>query len=205
MSRRCLSPWLLASCTLLLALCVASTSFAVAVDRTIGVGFEQTLTAIPDAGGPGVGGVPDVSASGLVLQYWTRHVGLEAILGGRATAISGKPLAWATFLSLGAHYNVFRAPMVNLSAGVRVTTGLSRPINVATGNTKPMQIGFSVEAPLRAMFFLSDHFALTGAVGPVVIIGSSGGNPLNGLGDTTSFSLFRGGFSGGLGFVIFFR
>mgnify|MGYP006935333539 FL=1 len=204
MSRLTLRPWLFACSALLISGFVASSASAVATDGKVGIGYEQTLTALPEAGGTSAG-TPDVSASGLVLQYWTRNVGFEAILGGRSLIVSGRPLAWAGFLSLGAHYNVFRAPKVNLSTGFRVTMGLSRAVDSSTNVAESVHIGFSMEIPIRAMFFLSDHFALTGAVGPVVALGSAGGNPLTGLGDTTSFSLFRGGFSGGLGFVVFFR
>ena len=204
MSRPTFRAWFLACSALLIGLFAASSASAVVVDRKIGVGYEQTLTALPEVTGTSVGS-PDVSASGLVLQYWVRNVGFEAILGGRTTSVSNTPLAWAAFMALSAHYNVFRAPKVNLSAGLRVSVGLSRAVDVANNTAEPIHVGFSMEIPLRAMFFLSEHFALTGAVGPVVAFGSPAGNPLTGLGDTTSFSLFRGGFSGGLGFVVFFR
>ncbi|MCO4761934.1 MAG: hypothetical protein KC502_10545 [Myxococcales bacterium] len=190
--------------TLILVSTAAASAFGYTVDRKLGIGFEQTLTALPEASGLDAS-TPDIAASGLVVQYWNRHVGLEAIVGGRALLVRDAPIGWAGFLTLGAHYNVFRAPMVNLSVGLRVTAGLSRPVNVQTNATQPMRVGFSSEIPLRAMFFLSDHFALTGSVGPVVTFGSSAGNPLTGAADTTTFSLFRGGFSGGLGFVVFFR
>ncbi len=204
MSRLTLRAWTLACSALLIGVLAASSASAVVVDRKIGVGYEQTLTALPEVSGTSVG-TPDVSASGLVLQYWTRNAGFEAILGGRTKSVANTPLAWAAFMALGAHYNVFRAPKVNLSAGLRFSVGLSRSVDAVKNTAEAIHVGFSMEVPLRAMFFLSEHFAMTGAVGPVLAFGSAAGNPLTGLGDTTSFSLFRGGFSGGLGFVVFFR
>lgn len=176
------------------------------VHRKIGVGYEQSLTSLPDASASDAT-TPDISASGLLLQYWWRHVGLEALVGGRALIVPGTPVAWAGFLSLGAHYNAFRAPQVNLSAGVRVTTAFSRVVTTTDTESAASEtrVGFSVEVPLRAMFFLSDHFALTGSVGPVITLGGSGVNPLTGARNTTTIALFRGGFSGGLGFVVFLR
>ena len=55
------------------------------------------------------------------------------------------------------------------------------------------------------MFFLSDHFAFSAAVGPVVAFNGKRGNPLTGQHDSIDLSLFRGAFSGGLGFVVFLR
>ncbi|MBP46352.1 MAG: hypothetical protein CMH53_00210 [Myxococcales bacterium] len=193
-------PWRTVACALVIALMMSATAHSRTLERTFGIGFEQTLTAQPTSlNNPQL--PPDVSASGLLLQYWINSWSLEVILGGRAALVPSQPVAWAGFGSLGAHYNLLRAPKVNLSVGARAAVGLSRPVD-ADGNATKMRVGINVEVPLRVMYFLSENFAITGAVGLVVTIGSADINPLEGSKDTSALSLFRGGFSGGLGFVV---
>ena len=68
-----------------------------------------------------------------------------------------------------------------------------------------MQVGFAMEIPLRAVFFLSDRFVISGAVGIVGALESKTGNPLTGGKAAVKVSLFKGGFSGGLGFMFLFN
>ena len=196
-------PWqraLLLCCVVVLPLCWSSVADARPLERTLGIGFEQTLTAQPASlTNPKL--PPDVSASGLLVQYWINSWSLELILGGRATVVPEQPIAWAGFGSIGAHYNVLRAPKVNLSAGLRAAVGVARPVSDG-GQSAALRFGVNIEVPLRAMYFLSDSFAITGAVGMVLTFGSDRINPLDGSQDTSALSLFRGGFSGGLGFVV---
>jgi hypothetical protein len=134
-----------------------------------------------------------------------RQWGFEAILGLEAGYVAKQKSRWGGFVSLGTHYNLFRAPRVNLSTGVRLAMGTYRGVD-ALGNKAPALYGYTLEVPLRAVFFLSDHFAFSAAVGPMVSMSSGSGNPLTGgpVG-SVEFALFRGGFSGGVGFVVFFR
>ncbi len=102
------------------------------------------------------------------------------------------------------HYNVFRAPRVNLSAGLRVDTGFARAVDDA-GNATAFRVGAALEVPLRAVYFLSEQFSISASVGPVVAFNRSDANPLTGARNSTSLSLFSGGFSGGLGFTVWLR
>ena len=196
-SRRLLLP------LLAFAIAAPSAAGAVTVDGKWGIGFEETLTGI------GVSSDPEsssyaVPSSGLVIHRFVGHWNLEAVVGGFAHVGSG-PTRWGTFISLGGHYAAYRAPRANLSAGLRVILGLDRPVDSKTGNATPMRFGTTIEVPLRAAFFLSDRFMITGAVGPVAALQSSTGNPLPGGRDGVQVNLFKGGFSGGLGFAVLFR
>ena len=184
---------------------------AYTVHGKVGVGWEETLTALGDSGryagyGDSSSGVPSIRASGLSLHAYYRQWGFEAIVGGQALMASNQPSRWGGFFSLGTHYNLFRAPQVNLSTGLRLGVGLYRGVNSVSNESAPMRTGFTVEVPLRAVFFLSDHFAFSAAVGPIAAIAGGDGHPLTGAPpDSVEFALFRGGFSGGLGFVVFLR
>jgi hypothetical protein len=172
------------------------------LDGRFGLGFEETLTGL----GPGLAdaSVPAIDASGLALHAFYANWGFEAITGGSLVLPSQGDAPWAAFLALGAHYQAFRAPFVNLSAGIRVVGGLSRPVDAA-GHARGLASGLTLEGPLRALFLLSPVFGVSAAVGPVLSINGKRANPLTGGVDSLDFSLFRGGFSGGLGFVVFVR
>lgn len=182
---------------------LAAPVHAYTVHGKFGIGYEETLTAL--ASGTSFERVPTIRASGLSLIYHVRHWGLEAVLGGHSLIMSGQPTRWSGFVTLGGHYNLFRAPRVNLSAGARVTTGVARDVDETTAKAESLRLGVSVEGPIRAVFFLSDNFAFSAAVGPVLSVNGARGNPLTGQKDSVDISLFRGGFAGGLGFTVFLR
>ena len=176
---------------------------AYTVDGKLGIGYEQTLTSL---GASRLGdNKPDIEPGGLTVRYYTGRLGFEAIVDARSLHLAGQPARWAGFLGLGLHIHLFRAPRVNLSVGVRACVGVHRGVDNVTTEAEKMRVGTSLEAPLRAMFFLSDHFAFSAAVGPVVAFNGKRGNPLTGQHDSIDLSLFRGAFSGGLGFVVFLR
>lgn len=184
---------------------------AYTVHGKFGLGWEETLTALGDSGryvghGGDSGEAPAMRASGLSLHAYYRQWGFEAIVGAQALLVSSDPTRWGAFCSLGTHYNLFRAPQVNLSTGLRLGVGLYGGVDPTTNESAPLKTGFTVELPLRAVFFLSDHFAFSAAVGPMVAIAGGTGHPLTGAPpDSVEFALFRGGFSGGVGFVVFLR
>lgn len=186
-----------------LLLGLPGSAMAYSVDGKIGVGFEETLVALGN-GTFSVDAIPDVRAAGLGAWGWTGDFGWEAIVGMRALLLPNLPADVAGFITLGGHYNVFRSPRVNLSAGLRVDTGFARTVDAA-GNAGAMRIGFGFEVPLRAVYFLSDQFSISGTVGPVLVINGSTANPFTGATNSTDFSLFRGGFGGGIGFTVWLR
>jgi hypothetical protein len=148
---------------------------------------------------------PDIRPAGLGIWGWLGDLGLEAVLGGNLVLGEGVPADYAGFVTLGVHYNVFRAPTVNLSAGVRLDLGFSRRVDPQTNTTEDSRFGVALEVPLRAIYFLSEQFSISGSVGPVLALPGGGVNPLTGGATATEFSLFRGGFSGGLGFTVWLR
>lgn len=188
---------------------VSTPALAVTVDGKWGVGFEETLTGIADPTDDDTALVA-IPASGLAIHKYIGDIDLEAIVGARARIALNGPTDWRTFLSLGVHYFAFRAPRANLSAGARIIGGMHRPIDIGTQTSRPLSWGFTFEVPLRAMFFLSDHFAISGSVGLVAALERQSsdpdvvaGNPLTGGSDAVKVNLFKGGFSGGLGFTFF--
>ena len=186
-------------CALLTA--IASPARAVTVDGKWAIGFEETLTGIPDPSDEDsiLAAIP---ASGLAAHWFVGNWDFEAVVGARAQIAGGSTQA-AAFLSLGAHTFVFRAPRANLSVGLRLISGYGPVFNNDTGE-RDNSYGFSVEVPLRTLFFLSDHFAISGAVGPMLAIEPKTGNPLTGGRDALKVHLFKGGFSGGVGFAFLF-
>jgi len=194
---------LLCSCVLL----VATSASAREVDGKWGLGYESTLTSL----GQDLFG-NNVTASGLAARVYVGHWALEAVLGASYHNVpKGSPEIRAA-VSAGGLYNVFRSPSANLAAGVRGVFGLVRNFlpRDATNETRAglqhsgTDVGFTVEFPLRAEYFFSDNFAISGAVGPVLELGRTSANPLTG---SSSFGIdvFRGGFSGGVGFMVYFR
>ncbi len=189
----------------------AGPAAAYTVHGKFGIGWEETLTSLGDGprfasyGDGSKAESPAIRASGMSFHTYYRQWGFEAIVGAEGANISKQDFRWGGFLSLGTHYNLFRAPRVNLSTGVRLAVGMYRGVD-DKGASKPVLYGYTFEAPLRAVFFLSDHFAFSAAVGPMVAIAGGPGNPLTGAPEgAVEFALFRGGFSGGVGFVVFFR
>lgn len=185
------------------ALLVATGAVATTVDGKWGIGFEETLTGIPDPSDADSAFIA-IPASGLAIHHFRGNVNFEAVLGGRAHLGSSSATEWAGFLALGAHYAKFRSPRANLSAGLRVVLGLHRPVDAATQAASALRLGVTVEVPLRAVFFLSDQFLIAGAVGPVAAFETASGNPLTGGSSALKVNLFKGGFSGGLGFAFLF-
>jgi len=201
----------------LVVLSSARPAAAYTVHGKFGIGWEETLTALGDGPryasyGEGVDTErPAIRASGMSFHAYYRQWGFEAIVGAQGAYIAKATGGFQDgrlggFLSLGTHYNLFRAPRVNLSTGVRLGVGLYRGVDATTGDAVGLRAGVSLEVPLRAVYFLGDHFAFSAAVGPLVAMAGSKGNPLTGApADSVEFALFRGGFSGGVGFVVFFR
>jgi hypothetical protein len=188
---------------LAVALAAPREARAYSVDGKLGVGFEQTLTALDDGGADAVA-LPDLRASGFGVWGWIGNVGWEAVVGARAAVISGKPLDLAGFIAVGGHYNVFRAPRVNLSLGARALLGMARSVSAA-GEAEAARLGAAFELPLRVVYFFADQFSIQASVGPTLAINGDRANPLTGQVRSTSLSLFRGGFSGGLGFTVWLR
>jgi hypothetical protein len=184
-------------------LAMAAPAHAYTVDGKLGIGYEQTLTGL---GAERLGdNKPDIEPAGLTIRYYAGRLGFEAIMHARSLHLADQPSRWGAFLGLGLHIHLFRAPRVNLSVGIRACGGVHRDVDNITLEAQEMRFGMSLEVPLRAMFFLSDHFAFSAAVGPVVAFNGKRGNPLTGQHDSIDLSLFRGAFSGGLGFVVFLR
>lgn len=206
-SPSCHRRWLalaVAASALIVGALAAREARAYAVDGKVGVGFEETLLALGD-GTFTLDAVPDIRASGLGVWGWIGDVGWEAIIGARAVTVPAAPTEFMAFLTLGGHYNMFRSPRVNLSVGLRMTTGLARTRALDTGEADPVRVGLAGEAPLRAIYFLSDQFSISGSVGPVLAWNGVQANPLTGGRNSMTFSLFRGGYSGGIGFCVWFR
>ncbi len=176
---------------------------AYAMDGKLGVGFEETLIALDGGLGP-AGRSPDIRASGLGVWGWINDFGWEWLVGMHLRTAPEKATSWAAFTSLGGHFAVFRAPRVNLTAGLRVTIGLARADDGATADPAT-RVGFAFEAPLRAMYFLSDQFSIVGSLGPVLAINGDARSPLTGAKTSNEFTLFRGGFGGGVGFCVWLR
>lgn len=180
------------------------------VDGKAGIGLEETLTAISvrqvfpvrDASGTLQPlAVPDVRASGLSARYYMGNIGIEAITGASVRLPATGASEFGVFLSLGASYNLFRAPSVNLSVGARVLGSVARANQGDTAG--PLRWGFAVEAPLRVEYFFSPNFAIGGAIGPAIAINGSQVNPLTGSRDSLDIALTRGDFSGGVGFTYY--
>jgi len=214
--------------------CPARPALAHNVDGKLGLGFEETLTAVGnrfDASQPGTGQA-DLRAAGVAVRYYIGNIGIEGIVSaglhlpgsfrgddGNTVKTSTDPGAEITgFLSLGGLYNLFRAPSVNLAVGARVLLGYSRFNRQVKDNTTgvPVQdgdgfrieshsrFGLTLELPLRVEFFFSPAFAIAGAVGPVISVNGDEANPLTGGRDSVDVGLTRGDFSGGLGFAYYF-
>ena len=186
-----------------LLLALPSAASAYSVDGKIGLGFEETLVSLGN-GTFSVDAIPDVRAAGLGVWGWTGDIGWEAIVGMRALLLPNLPADVAGFVTIGGHYNVFRSPRVNLSTGLRIDTGFARTVD-GNGTAGPFRVGFGFELPLRAVYFLSDQFSISGTVGPVLVINGSKANPFTGATNSTDISLFRGGFGGGIGFTVWLR
>ncbi len=171
------------------------------VDGRFGIGYEETLTGVQGLDTSSVA-TPNIHAGGLSAIYHVGDWGLELITAGSVQVGASGDVPWTVFGSMGAHYNVFRAPFVNLSVGVRALGGLARLVGDA--GARPLRVGSSVEAPLRVTFFSSPIFAISASVGPVIdILWGGGTNPLTGQTGSLNVWLFRGGFSGGLGFTCY--
>jgi hypothetical protein len=174
-----------------------------------GLGYESTLTALGTSGISG--SVAPVSASGLAFRIYSGHLGLEAVGGGAFRSVPNGKAETRAFVALGVLYNVFRSPSANLAAGVRGVVGLLNNLVTDELDASGQRIqhagtslGVTVEMPLRAEYFFSDNFAISGAVGPVLEFNRSDANPLTG-GSAFGLDIFRGGFSGGVGFTVYFR
>ena len=92
-------------------------------------------------------------------------------------------------------------------AGIRLLGGLAR-VNDKTvsGGVQPVwRHGFAGEIPLRAEYFFSSAFSISGAVGVVVAFNGSDRNPLTGSVNSTDVALAYADFSGGVGFTYYFR
>lgn len=191
---------------------LASTASAHNVDGKLGVGLEETLTdvgvrqifPVRDASGTlQPVAVPDVRASGLSFRYYVGNLGLEAITGVAMRLPANAPTEFGAFVSLGAIYNLFRAPSVNLGVGARVLAGMARSNNGTSAG--PVRAGMAIEAPIRVEYFFSPNFAVAGAIGPTLAINGSEINPLTGGKDSYDISLTRGDFSGGIGFTYYLQ
>ncbi|GEM_PF-3307416 len=178
-----------------------SGAHAVTLDGKWGIGFEETLTGVIDPTDPDRSAIA-IPASGLSLRRFVGDLDVELVLGARSVFPSSGTTTWAAFASIGGHYASFRSPRANLSVGLRAIVGAYKPSSTAQNTTT--QVGFAFEIPIRAVFFLADQFALSGSVGIVGAIEGKDGNPLTGGKDAVKVSLFRGGFSGGLGFIFLF-
>lgn len=182
----------------------ASPALAINVDGKFGVGFETTLSGLDGRLGSALQHTPDVRPAGFAMRYYAGNVGIEGIVGATFQSASGTPQQYAGFVSVGALYNVFRAPNVNLSLGVRAIGAVARTntAGVSTGS----RIGFAAEIPLRVEYFFGAAFAISAAVGPVFNVPvSSDIDPLTGDTSALDISLTRGEFSGGLGFTYYFN
>lgn len=193
----------------MLACALPGPAEAMNVDGKFGVGFEETLTGIGvrqaqtlDDHTSGGTPLPDMSASGLAFRYYSGNLGIECIIGAGLHRPTDSDLEYTLMVAPGLFYNVFRAPTVNLSLGARFLSGWSR-FNDAQGDAANGRYGFSVEIPLRAEYFFSSSFAISGAVGPVAIRNGTRGNPLTGNANSLDVTLTRGGFSGGVGFTYY--
>jgi hypothetical protein len=194
----------------LLALLAPATVFAHNVDGKVGIGYEETLLGLgarqyfPIDDGTGnllSHSLPDVRAAGLSGRWYVGTVGLEAVVGFDTRNAASGPNEYGGFLSLGALWNVARAPSVNLAIGVRAVTGMAR--TAPGGVAGPVRFGFGFEVPIRVEYFFSPNFAIAGAVGPTLAINSANGNPLTGNKSSYEFSLTRGDFGGGVGFTYY--
>ncbi len=182
----------------------ARSALAINVDGKFGVGFETTLSGLDGRLGSALQHIPDVRPAGFAMRYYAGNVGIEGIVGATFQASSGTPAEFAGFLSVGVLYNVFRAPNVNLSLGVRAITAVARTntAGVSTGS----RIGFAAEIPLRVEYFFGAAFAISAAVGPVLNVPvTSDVDPLTGNTSSLDISLTRGEYSGGLGFTYYFN
>ncbi len=176
---------------------------AYAMDGKLGIGFEETLIAL-DGGARPAGLSPDIRASGLGMWGWINDFGWEFLVGMHLRTAPDKAMSWAAFASLGGHFAVFRSPRVNLTTGLRVTLGLARADDGAKADPAT-RAGFAIEAPLRALYFFSDQFSIVGSLGPVLAINGDARSPLTGSTTSNEFTLFRGGFGGGVGFCVWLR
>lgn len=181
------------------------------VDGKLGIGFEETLTSIGSRqwfGSQGASAslstrpVPDIPASGLAVRRYFGNLGIEGVVGLVSHWPSGHPAEVATFLSVGALYNVVRAPSVNLAIGVRLMGSLARSND--EGVAGAWRYGMAAEIPIRVEYFFSPNFAIAGAVGPTLAVNSSGRNPLTGSSGSLDLALTHGDFSGGVGFSYYF-
>ncbi|MSQ82047.1 MAG: hypothetical protein EXR77_03905 [Myxococcales bacterium] len=196
-------------------LATAGVAFAHDVDGKLGIGFEESLTAVgvrqvipvTDAqANKQTFAQPDIRASGLAGRAWFGNVGVEGIFGFLAHIPRGKdapPNEFASFLSLGATYNVVRGPQVNLGIGVRALAAIART-NVGTVATD-LRFGIAFEIPVRIEYFFNQTFAIAGAFGPTLAVNTARPNPLTGSSQSFDIAIARGDFGGGLGFTYYLR
>ncbi|MSP91550.1 MAG: hypothetical protein EXR79_07080 [Myxococcales bacterium] len=187
------------------------------VDGKIGIGFEETLTGLESRLGTLAPlAVPAIGASGLAVRGFVGNVGIEGVFGAnfhlpdrivdaQGETLNDDPaLELGAFLSAGVFYNLFRAPQVNLAIGGRALVGVAR-INRDDGAWAPWTVGVAFEAPLRVEWFFNPAFAIGGAVGAVLTVATTRAHPLTGRRESSEFSLTRGDFSGGVGFMYYFN
>lgn len=192
------------------SLCWSSVASAHNVDGKVGIGYEETLLGLgarqffPGEDGSGKllsHPLPDVRAAGLAGRWYLGQIGLEAVGGFDMRVPNGEPNEYGGFLSIGALYNLARAPSVNLAVGLRLITGIARTNDA--GVSGPVRFGFGLEVPIRVEYFFSPNFAIAGAVGPSLAINPVAGNPLTGGKNSYDLSLTRGDFGGGIGFAYY--
>lgn len=203
--------WARTVAALCLSLGFAQPVLAHNVDGKLGIGFEETLTAIGSRqwfGSQGASAslntqpVPDIPASGLAIRRYFGNLAVEGVVGLASHLPSDLPAEVATFLSVGALYNVVRAPSVNLAIGLRVMGAVARSNDGSVAG--PWRYGLAAEIPIRIEYFFSPNFAVAGAVGPTLAVNSTGRNPLTGNTESLDLALTHGDFSGGVGFSYYF-
>jgi hypothetical protein len=164
-------------------LLLGSTASAKDMGGRFGVGFAQNLTS---------------NVTGLGINYWAGHLKIGGSLGFDLFSPKEGDMQSNLDFAIHALYAIARAQNVNLNAGVRFLLGFQDP---GAGDSIT---GFGFEIPLEVEYFFDDHFAITGHVGLAINIIGEDGSPLSGRGEGFEIGFGQGGFSGGVGFNMYF-
>lgn len=149
----------------------------------------------------------------LAFRYWRTHVAIE-LLGSWSSHNSNdlnpanSPNASDLRVGAGLLWRIGDQPRASLAVGLRPWLTYHSETQPAELLTRASVSHYGVELPLQAELFLTDNFAVQGAMGLLVQFGSTVARADTALAasahDGSVLVTLGGGFAGGLGFGYYF-